>query len=147
MTLAKSPQFQTFEDYLAAAPTDLPEGCYEYWDGELIETMPESLFHRVIANYLYFLLIQVGIRHELIHPGGIEVAVPGKPRTRYPDLLVLEEIHLSLLAKRATIAPTMPPPRLIVEIFLPAIKIQAITNEITKSKRPNTQRSPSQNIG
>ncbi len=116
MTVAKSPQFRSFEEYLAADPSDLPEGRFEYWDGALIEVMTESLFNDAIANYLYLLLIQSGIYHELVRPGRVEVAVPGRPKTRYPDLTVLDEVHLSILKKRATIPADVLPPRLVVEV-------------------------------
>jgi Uma2 family endonuclease len=119
MTVAKSPQFRSFEEYLAADPSDLPEGRFEYWDGALIEVMTESLFNDAIANYLYLLLIQSGIYHELVRPGRVEVAVRGRPRTRYPDLTVLDEIHLSILKKRATIPTDVPPPQLVVEVVSP----------------------------
>jgi Uma2 family endonuclease len=119
MTVAKSPQFRSFEEYLAADPSDLPEGRFEYWDGELIEVMTESLFNDAIANYLYLLLIQSGIYHELVRPGRVEVAVPGRPRTRYPDLTVLDDVHLSILKKRATIPADVLPPPLVVEVVSP----------------------------
>jgi Uma2 family endonuclease len=119
MTVAKSPQFRSFEEYLAADPSDLPEGRFEYWDGALIEVMTESLFNDAIANYLYLLLIQSGIYHELVRPGRVEVAVPGRPRTRYPDLTVLDDVHLSILKKRATIPADVLPPPLVVEVVSP----------------------------
>jgi Uma2 family endonuclease len=119
MTVAKSPQFRSFEEYLAADPSDLPEGRFEYWDGELIEVMTESLFNDAIANYLYLLLIQSGLYHELVRPGRVEVAVPGRPRTRYPDLTVLDDVHLSILKKRATIPADVLPPPLVVEVVSP----------------------------
>jgi hypothetical protein len=44
MTVAKSPQFRSFEAYLSADPCDLPEGRYEYWDGELVPVMSQLGF-------------------------------------------------------------------------------------------------------
>ena len=41
--------------------------------------------------------------------------VPGQPKTRFPDLTVLDEAHLTLLARRRTITREIPPPRLVVE--------------------------------
>jgi Uma2 family endonuclease len=119
MTVTKSPQFKNFEEYLAADPTDLPEGRYEYWDGELIELMPESLFNDGLANRLMLLLVAEGILIDLIRPGKVEVVVPGRPRTRFPDLTVIEEAHLTLTPQRATITEDMPPPQLVVEIVSP----------------------------
>jgi Uma2 family endonuclease len=118
-TNAKSPQFTSFEAYLAADPSDLPEGRYEYWDGELVPVMTESIGNDGIANYLMVLLMQAGIPLRLLRPGRIEVVVPGRPRTRYPDFVVLEEVHLTLLKSRATITRDMPPPRLLAEVVSP----------------------------
>jgi Uma2 family endonuclease len=119
MTIAKAPQFKSFEEYLAADPADLPEGRYEYWDGVLIEVMPESLFNDGLANHLMILLVGAGISLDLIRPGRVEVVVPGRPRTRFPDLTILEEAHLTLSARRATITLDMPSPQLVAEVVSP----------------------------
>jgi Uma2 family endonuclease len=119
MTVAKSPQFKSLEEYLSADPSDLPEGRYEYWDGELIEVMTESLLNDGIAKYLMFMLMNIGVPLDLIFTHSCEVAVPGRPLTRFPDLVVLEETHRSLLAKRATVTQKMPPPRLLAEVVSP----------------------------
>jgi Uma2 family endonuclease len=119
MTVAKSPQFKSFEDYLAADPADLPEGRCEYWDGELIPVMSESLGNLEIADNLADLLARAGIPRRLLKAGRIEVAVPGTPKTRFPDLVLLDEIHIKLLEKRATITNKMAPPRLLVEVVSP----------------------------
>jgi Uma2 family endonuclease len=115
MTLSKA-KFESFDEYLTAELSDLPEGRYEYWNGELVRVMAEYLSNSVIANYLYFLLMQAGINHELIHPGKIEVVVPGRPMTRFPDLTVLDEIHSETLKMRSIILSEDPPPRLVVEV-------------------------------
>jgi Uma2 family endonuclease len=117
--LTQSPQFKRFEEYLGADPSDLPEGRFEYWDGELVPVMSESIGNDAIANFIFIALIEIGIPFRLIRPGKVEVVVPGRPRTRWPDLLALEEAHLTLLAKRATITAEMPPPRLLVEVVSP----------------------------
>jgi Uma2 family endonuclease len=119
VTIAKSPQFTSFEAYLAADPSDLPEGRYEYWDGELVPVMTESIGNDGIANYLMVVLMQVGVPLRLLRPGRIEVVVPGRPRTRYPDFVVLDDVHLVLLKRRATIISDMPPPRLLAEVVSP----------------------------
>ncbi len=136
MTVAKaSPQFKSFEEYLAADPWDLPEGRHEYWDGELVPVMTESLLNDEIANELYVLLIQAGIDRKLIRPGGVEVAVPGRPRTRFPDLTVLDEIHLSTLKRRATVPPDGPPPQLAVEVVSPGKQNSANYRRDYETKR------------
>lgn len=118
MTFTKA-RFSSFEEYLTADPSDLPEGRCEYWDGELIPVMSESLGNCSIANYIFFLLFQMGVYRKLLSPGQIEIEVMGNPRTRFPDLTVLDEAHLVLLKKRATITRKMPPPRLVVEVVSP----------------------------
>jgi Uma2 family endonuclease len=119
MTVAKSPQFTSFEDYLAADPSDLPEGRFEYWDGELVPIMSESLDNGTIAVRLFLALVAIGVPLELVKTHFCEVEVPGKPRSRFPDLVVLDESHGVLLKKRATITRKMPPPRLLAEVVSP----------------------------
>jgi Uma2 family endonuclease len=119
MTVAKSPQFKSLEDYLAADPADLPEGRHEYWDGELVPVMSESIGNINIASYLFALLIQAGFPPQMIGLGQVEVVVPGNPKTRYPDFTVLDESHIVLLSKKATITRDMPPPRLLAEVVSP----------------------------
>lgn len=114
----------TFEEYLNLDAKGwlnlgLPEGRCEYVDGDLIELPPESRLNLRIANYLFLLLVQAGIPFDLIYLHACEIEVSGKPRTRYPDLVVLREEHLALTQRRATITLKMPPPQLIVEVVSP----------------------------
>jgi Uma2 family endonuclease len=125
MTVAKSSLFRSFEDYLAADPSDLPEGRFEYWDGELVPVMSESELNDDIANALYFVLRSAGIWSKLIRPHSCEVEVPGKPRTRLPDLTILDEVHVPLIARRTTITRKMPPPRLLAEVVSPGSETSA----------------------
>ena len=118
MTYLKQ-RFASFEDYLTANVGDLPEGRHEYWDGKLVKVTTESLFNDGLANYLFLLLVEIGIPFRLIRPHSCEVEVIGKPRNRFPDLTVLSEVHLSLLETRLTITCKMPPPRLVVEVVSP----------------------------
>lgn len=117
MTYTKQ-RFASFEDYLMADVSDLPEGQYEYWDGELVQIMTESLGNGTIANLIFVALLEAGIPIQFLRPR-CEVTVPGKPPTRFPDMTVIDEIHLTLLKKRETITQTMPPPRLLVEVVSP----------------------------
>jgi Uma2 family endonuclease len=119
MTVAKSPQFRSFEDYLLADPSDLPEGRCEYWDGELVLVLAESGVNALLANWLFFALASAGIPIALLRPHSCEVEVPGRPRTRYPDLTVLDEAHVPLIAKSERITRDMVPPRLLVEVVSP----------------------------
>jgi hypothetical protein len=51
------PQFQSFAAYLAADPSELPEGRFEYWDGALVPVMSESGFNALVANCLFLALV------------------------------------------------------------------------------------------
>ena len=118
MTYTKQ-RFASFEEYLTADASDLPEGRCEYWDGELVELMTESIKNNAIALLIQFALVAIGVPFRLIRPGGAEVEVIGKPKNRFPDLTVLSEIHLSIIEARLTITLKMPPPRLLVEVVSP----------------------------
>jgi Uma2 family endonuclease len=112
-------RFTSFEMYLTADPSDLPEGRCEYWDGELIPVMSESIGNDAIANFIFLALIAIGLPFKLVRPGRVEIAVTGRHRTRFPDLTVLEEVHLTLLKSRSTITSEMPPPRMVLEVVSP----------------------------
>ncbi|PSB24047.1 Uma2 family endonuclease [Stenomitos frigidus] len=125
MTQAKV-KFASFEAYLAWSddPENYLEGRFELVDGELVEVPPESGLNRTIANRLFFLLVAAGIVPlELAHPGQCEVQVPvlqpRDPANRYPDLVILEAVHLTLTQKRLTITLDMPPPQLVAEVLSP----------------------------
>ena len=112
-------RFTSFEEYLTADPSDLPEGRCEYWDGELVPVMAESGFNAFLANWLFFALVSAGVPIVLLRPHSCEVEVPGNPRTRYPDLTVLDEVHVPLIAKNERITRKMPPPPMVVEVVSP----------------------------
>ena len=118
MTFTKT-RFASFEAYLTADVSDLPEGRCEYWDGELVPVMVESLLNEMIANYLYLVLWQMGIDSALISPGKVQIVVSGRPKTRYPDLTLLDDAHLVLMESGIRLGTTMPPPRLVVEVVSP----------------------------
>ena len=117
MTFTKT-IFASFEAYLSAEASDLPEGRCEYWDGELVPVMTESLNNGTIATFIQLALIAIGVSFKLIRHN-CEVEVIGKPQSRIPDLTIIDEIHLTLLKKRATITRKMPPPPLVVEVVSP----------------------------
>jgi Uma2 family endonuclease len=118
MTFTKA-RFASFEEYLTAEVSDLPEERCEYWDGELVPVMTESPENDDIANYIFFLLLQMGVYRKLIRPHSCEIEVIGKPKTRFPDLTVLDNVHLVLMAKSNRVTRKMPPPRLVVEVVSP----------------------------
>ncbi|MGB3291668.1 MAG: Uma2 family endonuclease, partial [Phormidesmis sp.] len=119
MTIAKSPRFRSFEEYLAADSSDLPEGRYEYWHGELVPVVSESGFNALLANCLFLALANAGVPVAVLRPHSCEVEVLGLPRTRFPDLTVLAEEHVALMEQRERVTHDMPPPRLLVEVVSP----------------------------
>jgi len=73
-----------------------------------------------LARYLLFLLASSGtVPLRLIAIHTCEIAVMGKPKTRFPDLVILKEEHLRLMQKRLYISLTMPLPRLVAEVVSP----------------------------
>lgn len=121
MTQAKA-KFASFEEYLVWSddPENYMEGQFELIDGELVELAPESGLNSTIANRIFFFLVAAGIVPlEWVHPGQCEVQVPvlqpKDPANRYPDLVILDEAHLTLTQRRLTITLDMPPPCLVAE--------------------------------
>lgn len=112
----------TFEEYLAL--DNLPGRRCEFVDGELVELPPESEPNDFIARYLLFAIASSGVvplRLIAIHTCEVEVPTlkPGDPRTRYPDVVILREAHLSLTQRRLTIKIDMPPPQMVAEVVSP----------------------------
>ena len=110
------PRFQSFEEYLSY--DDGTNKLYELFNGELIEMPPESGINVQIANRL-FLIFALLLGTDRVRGHGLELEVNGEPRNRYPDLTILREEHIELLAKRNTVRLTMPPPLLVVEVVSP----------------------------
>ncbi len=115
----------TFEEYVNLNAEDwwrlgLPEGRCEYVDGESIKVPSESELNDWIALELFWLLALAQIvPRRLIRPHSCEIEVPGKPQTRFPDLVILREEHLSLTQRRLFITLDMQPPQLVVEVVSP----------------------------
>jgi Uma2 family endonuclease len=116
----------SFEEYAsldakAWVKRGLPEGRCEYVDEwELKELPSESEQNDFIANFLMFFLASSGVVPlRLIRPHSCEIEVSGKPKTRFPDLVILQEEHLELTKKRLFIRLTMPIPRLVAEVVSP----------------------------
>lgn len=81
--------------------------------------LTESPENDDIANFLFLLLVQMGVYRKLVCPGRTEVEVMGRPKTRFPDLTVLDDVHLLLMGKSNRVTRDMPPPRLVVEVVSP----------------------------
>lgn len=115
-TIQVRPRFQSFEEYLSY--DDGTDKLYELFNGELIEVPPESGKNVQIAT---FLLIQFSliVGHRRVRGHGLELEVNGEPRNRYPDLTILREEHIKLLAKRNTLRLTMSSPLLVIEVVSP----------------------------
>jgi Uma2 family endonuclease len=118
----------TFEDYVKLDAADwlrlgLPEGRCEYVEGELVELPPESGPNDAIPNYLLVVLVNAGIPLQWIRPGTCEIAVPQlapkDPRTRIPDLVILQPEHIPLTATKLFITLEMPPPAIVAEAVSP----------------------------
>lgn len=116
----------TFEEYANLDAEEwvkrgLPEGRCEYVnEWELNELPSESEPNDFLARYLLFVLASSGIvplRLIAIHT--CEIAVVGKPKTRFPDLVILQEEHLELMKKRLFIQLTMSAPKLVAEVVSP----------------------------
>ena len=110
------PRFQSFEEYLSY--DDGTNKLYELFNGELIEVPIESGSNVQIANRL-FLIFALLLGTDRVRGHGLELEVNGEPRNSYPDLTILREEHIELLAKRNTVRLTMPPPLLVVEVVSP----------------------------
>jgi len=113
----------TFEEYANLNAEDwvrlgLPEGRCEYVDEwELNELPTESEPNDWIAQELFWLLaIAQIVPRRLIRPHSCEIEVPGKPKTRFPDLVVLQEEHIALTQRRLLIRLNMPVPQMVVEV-------------------------------
>jgi Uma2 family endonuclease len=125
MPMTQATRKLTFEEYARLEAQDwhnleLPEGRCEFIDGELIEVPSESEPNDWLANLIMILLANSGlVSARLIRPHSCEVEVSGKPRTWFPDLVILREEHLSLTQRRLLIRRDMPPPVLVVEVLSP----------------------------
>ena len=84
------PQLKTFSDFLAYAQE--VEGYYELTNGELVEMPPESDENLYRAMRLYEALKAV-IDMRQIRLQGLAIAMPGQPKSRYPELMVLRPEH------------------------------------------------------
>jgi Uma2 family endonuclease len=109
-------RFASFEEYLNY--DDGSDQLYELYNGELIEMPPESGMNVQIANRL-FLVFALLIGIDRVRGNGLELEVRGEPRNRFPDLTILREEHIKLLANRNTIRLSMSPPLLVVEVVSP----------------------------
>lgn len=119
MTQART-RFNTFEEYAALDPAELPEGNYELVDGVIVEMGAENLQNIEIASFLFSVLLQF-VPYYFLHRG-TEIAVSSRLVTsRFPDLLVLTEETRSAMSRnrRSLITLEMPAPRLVVEIVSP----------------------------
>lgn len=130
----------TFEEYAgldaeAWVRLGLPEGRVEFWDGELVELPSESELNDWIANFLMILLGNTGVvPFRLLRPGKCEIEVSGKPKTRFPDLVILREAHLQMTQKRLFVRLEMPAPRLVAEVVSPGDKSRKRDHEAKRKQ-------------
>ncbi|NEP09755.1 MAG: Uma2 family endonuclease [Symploca sp. SIO2C1] len=114
--MTHTPVKLTFEQYLEY--DDGTDNRYELFDGELIPVPPESQETYGIARFLFVQLLSL-VKLEQIFIHSLELQVQGKTQNRFPDLVVVSEVHLGLMDKRITIALDMPPPPFVVEVVSP----------------------------
>ncbi len=109
----------TFADYLALDNSGL-ERRAELIDGVLTELPPETWLNNDIAMFLFLKLVETGIPFQQVKVHGCELQTPilesGDAANRYPDLVVVDEVHRAKPNQRMTITLDMPPPRLVVEV-------------------------------
>lgn len=67
------------------------------------------------TSYAFMLLAGI----DQVRGHGLELEVRGEPKNRYPDLTIVQEAHVDLLAERNTSRLFMPPPLLVVEVVSP----------------------------
>ncbi|WP_353930169.1 Uma2 family endonuclease [Okeanomitos corallinicola TIOX110] len=109
-------RFASFEEYLSY--NDGSDKLYELYNEELIELPIKSGTNVQIANRILLIFaLLIGI--DRVRGHGLELEVRGEPRNRYPDLTIIQEEHIKLLANRNTIRLTMLPPLLVVEVVSP----------------------------
>lgn len=119
MTQAKL-RFNTFEEYAALDPSELPEGNYELVNGAIVEMGAENDQNLEIASLLFSVFLQF-VSYNLLRRG-TEIAVPSRLATsRFPDLTVLTEETRAAMKRdrRSLISFDMPAPALVVEIVSP----------------------------
>lgn len=98
------------------------DGRFELIEGELFEVPPEKELNNWIARCLMLRLMMNGrISPRLIVIHSLELQVPVLRRSdsanRFPDLVVLQPEHLSLMQKRLTLTTEMPPPKMVCEVM------------------------------
>lgn len=112
----------TFADYLALDDSGL-EGQAELIDGVLTELPPETWFNNDIVMFLFLKLVEIGIPFQQVKVHSCELQTPmlesGDAANRYPDLVVVDEVHRAKPNQRMTITLDMPPPHLVVEVASP----------------------------
>lgn len=118
MTTTTTVKKLSLEEYLAY--DDGTDTKYELVDGELVEMPPETDRNNLISLYLLSEFLKF-IPIQLIRHKDTELVVMGnRTRVRLPDLMILTQELLTVLAgKRATIAPDMPSPIMVVEVVSP----------------------------
>ena len=137
------PRFQSFEEYLSYNVGT--NKLYELFNGELIQVPVESGSNVQIANRL-FLIFALLLGTDRVRCHGLELEVNGEPRNCYPDLTILREEHIELLA-RNTIRLTMPPPLLVVEVVLKDTASHISPGELQRNRDYIAKRSQYQDCG
>ncbi|MEO0541689.1 MAG: Uma2 family endonuclease [Cyanobacteria bacterium P01_A01_bin.105] len=112
------PRLKTFADFLAY--DDGTDNRYELTNGELIEVPPENFDNVFSATQLQDVLKAI-VGLDRVFTGRVAVEMPGQPKNRFPDVVVLQPEHPQQLraTTKAAITLEMRPPLLVVEIVSP----------------------------
>jgi hypothetical protein len=132
MTVAKSPQFRTFEDYLVADPSDLPEGRFEYWDRELVEVITESFLNDSLASCIRYSMKKLVVLGSLMTV--ILLARPGIGASKWIDPEILRQLQSIESIDRSKLKPSVV--RRIAEESSQALKDVSISMGQSKSTIP-----------
>ncbi|NJL38805.1 MAG: Uma2 family endonuclease [Leptolyngbyaceae cyanobacterium RM2_2_4] len=119
--MTKTPIRMTFRELLEY--DDGASTRHELINGMLIEMPPESEENDFMAIWLQFELAkQINFRQIRLHSLVMEVPeFLNLPKNRYPDLVVLQPVHIAQMRELGKLAITlgMEPPQLVVEIVSP----------------------------
>ncbi|MEL6554316.1 MAG: Uma2 family endonuclease [Cyanobacteria bacterium J06621_11] len=116
-------RYRSYEEYLYSDFS--AEGKYRLLEnGEVVKLPPEDENNVRIAGELEYLLKKVIKPRELVRDSATEIQVHpfgDKCVNREPDLLILQPIHIELMAKikKSAILFEMPPPAFVAEIVSP----------------------------
>lgn len=117
MTFTKA-RFASFEEYLTAETSDLPEGRYEIENGVLVEMGNESTLNGRIASFLFGVFFQLGLTTDRISFKQYIEVHSSFVTARDPDLTIHSKESADALdgLSQACLRLEMPAPALVIEV-------------------------------